>query len=74
MKDLVKKILVLQIQTAPSRLQPASARCFLAAIILPSAPSGIRAHTQQQATLSIGRLGFSKHRSSVETATQNMRL
>ena len=30
MKD--KKFIVLQIQTAPSRLQPASARCFLAAI------------------------------------------
>ena len=43
MKDLVEKFIVLQIQTAPSRLQPASARCFLAAMILPSAPSGIRA-------------------------------
>ena len=29
MKDLVKKCIVLQIQTAPSRLQPASARCYL---------------------------------------------
>ena len=52
MKDLVIKFIVLQIQTAPSRLQPASARCFLAARILPSAPSGIRAHTQH-ATLSL---------------------
>ena len=73
MKDLVEKIIVIQIQTAPSRLQPASARCFLAAMILPSAPSGIRAHAQH-ATLSTDRLGISKHRSSVETATQNMRL
>ena len=47
MKNLVEKFIVLQIQTAPSRLQPASARCFLAAMILPSAPSGIRAHAQQ---------------------------
>ena len=39
MKDCVEKFIVLQnIQTAPSRLQPASARCFLAAMILPSAP------------------------------------
>ena len=43
MKDLVEKFIVLQIQTAPSRLQPASARCFLAVMILPSAPSGILA-------------------------------
>ena len=34
MKDLVEKFIVLQnIQTAPSRLQPASAWCFLAAMI-----------------------------------------
>ena len=33
MKNLVEKFIVLQIQTAPSRLQPASARCFLAAMI-----------------------------------------
>ena len=46
MKILVEKFIVLQIQTAPSRLQPASARCFLAVMILPSAPSGIRAHAQ----------------------------
>ena len=46
MKNLVEKFIVLQIQTAPSRLQPASARCFLAVMILPSAPSGIRAHAQ----------------------------
>ena len=52
MKDLVKKCIVLQIQTAPSRLQPASARCFLTAMILRSAPSGIRAHAQH-ATLSL---------------------
>ena len=55
MKDLVEKFIVLQIQTPPSRLQPASALCFLAAMILPSAPSGIRAHAQH-ATLSTGRL------------------
>ena len=73
MKDLVRKFIVLQIQTAPSCLQPATARCFLAAMILPSAPSGIRGHAQH-ATLSTGRLGISKHQSSVETATQNMRL
>ena len=30
MKDLVEKFIVLQIQTAPSRLQHASAGCFLA--------------------------------------------
>ena len=58
-KDLVEKCIVLQIQTAPSRLQPASARCFLAAMFLPSAPSGIRAHAQH-ATLSTGRLGHFK--------------
>ena len=52
MKDLVKKFIVLQIQTAPSRLQPASARCFLAAMILPCATSGNRAHVQH-ATLSL---------------------
>ena len=52
MKDLVKKLIVLQIQTVPSRLQPASARCFLAAMILPSAPSGNYAHAQH-ATLSL---------------------
>ena len=46
MKDVVEKIIVLQIQIAPSRFQPASARCFLAAMILPSVPSGIRAHVQ----------------------------
>ena len=46
MKDLVEKFIVLQIQTAPSRLQHASARCFLVAMILPSAPSRIRAHAQ----------------------------
>ena len=46
MKNLVEKIIVLQIQTAPSRLQSASARCFLATMILPSAPSGIRVHAQ----------------------------
>ena len=46
MKDLVEKFIVLQIQTAPSRLQHASAGCFLAAMILPSAPSGICAHAQ----------------------------
>ena len=59
MKDLVKKCIVLQIQTAPSRLQPASARCFLTAMILRSAPSGIRAHAQH-ATLSLpaGRQGL----------------
>ena len=34
MKTLVEKFIVLQIQTAPSGLQPASARCFLAAMIL----------------------------------------
>ena len=34
MKDLVKKMIVLQMQTAPSRLQPASAQCFLDAMIL----------------------------------------
>ena len=56
MKDLVKKCIVLQIQTAPSRLQPASAQCFLAAMILPSALSGIRVHAQH-ITLSTGRLG-----------------
>ena len=55
MKDVVEKFIVLQIQTAPSRLQPASARCYLATIILPSDPSGIRAHAQH-ATLSTGRL------------------
>ena len=44
MKDVVDKFIVLQIQTTPSRLQPASALCFLATMILPSAPSGIRAH------------------------------
>ena len=55
MKDLVEKCIVLQIQTTPSRLQPVSARCFLGAMILPSAPSGIRAHAQH-ATLSTGRL------------------
>ena len=44
--------IVLQIQTAPSRLQPASARCFLTAMILRSAPSGIRAHAQH-VTLSL---------------------
>ena len=53
MKDLVEKFIVLQIQTAPSRLQPASAQCFLTAMILPSAPSRIRAHAQH-ATLSTG--------------------
>ena len=37
-------------------LAPASARCFLAAMILPSAPSGILTHAQH-ATLSTGRLG-----------------
>ena len=73
MKDLVEKFIVLQIQMAPSGLQPTSARCFLAAMILPSAPSGIHAHAQH-ATLSTGRLGISKHPSSVETTTQNMRL
>ena len=52
MKNLVKKCIALQIQTASSRLQPASARCFLAAMILRSAPSGIRAHAQH-ATLSL---------------------
>ena len=52
MKDLVKKFIVLQIQTAPSRLQPASARYFLAAMILPSAPTGNHAHAQH-ATLSL---------------------
>ena len=46
MKDLVEKFIVLQIQTAPSRLQHASARCFLAAMNLPSALSGIRPHAQ----------------------------
>ena len=55
MKDVVEKFIVLQIQTAPSRLQPACARCFLATMILQSAPSGIRAHAQH-ATLSTGRL------------------
>ena len=55
MKDLIEKFIVLQIQTAPSRLQPAGARCLLAAMILPSAPSGIRTHVQH-ATLSTGRL------------------
>ena len=50
-----RKIIVLQRQTGPSRLQPASARCFLAAMILPSAPSGIRAHAQH-AILSTDRL------------------
>ena len=59
MKDLVENFFVLQIQTAPSRLQPASAWCFLAAMILPSAPSGILAHTQH-ATLFTGRLGHFK--------------
>ena len=59
MKDLVEKVIVIQIQTAPSRLQPASARCFLAAMILPSAPSGICAHAQH-ATLSTSRLGHFK--------------
>ena len=59
MKDLVEKIIFLQKQTAPSRLQPASARCFLAAMILPSAPSGIRAHARH-ATLSTSRLGHFK--------------
>ena len=59
MKHLVEKFIVIQIQTAPSRLQAASARCFLAAMILPSAPSGIRAHAQH-ATLSTGRLGHFK--------------
>ena len=57
MKDLVEKFIVLQIQTAPSRLQPASARYFLATMILLSAPSGIRAHAQH-ATLSTGMGGF----------------
>ena len=33
MKDFVKKFIVLQIQTDPSRLQPASARCFPAVMI-----------------------------------------
>ena len=46
MKDVVEKFIVLQIQTASSRLQHASARYFLAAMSLPSAPSGIRAHAQ----------------------------
>ena len=55
MKDLIEKFIVLQIQTAPSRMQPASARYFLTAMILPSAPSGIRVHAQH-ATLSTGRL------------------
>ena len=40
-------------------MQPASARCFLAAMFLPSAPSGIRAHAQH-AILSTGRLGHFK--------------
>ena len=35
MKDLVEKFIVLQVQTPPSRLQHASARCSLVAIILP---------------------------------------
>ena len=51
MKDVVKKFIVLQIQTAPSRLQPACARCFLATMILQSAPSGIRAHAQHLSCL-----------------------
>ena len=59
MKDLVEKFIVLQIQTAPSCLQPSSTRCFLAAMVLPSAPSGIRAHAQHT-TLSSGRLGHFK--------------
>ena len=59
MKDLVEKFIVLQIQTAPSRLQPASARWFLAAMSLPSAPSGIRARAGH-ATLFTGRLGHFK--------------
>ena len=59
MKDLFEKCIVLQIQTAASRLQPASVQCFLAATILPSAPSGIRAHVQHT-SLSTGRLGHVK--------------
>ena len=59
MKDLVEKFIVLPIQTAPSRLQPASARCFQAVMILPSAPSRIPALVQH-ATLSTGRLGHFK--------------
>ena len=74
MKDLVEWFIVLQIQTAPSRLQPASAECFLATMILPSAPSGIRAHAQHATLSRPAGFGISKHRSSVETATQNMRL
>ena len=75
MKDLVKKFIVLQIQTTPSRLQPASARCFLAAmIVLPSAPSGNRAHVQHVTLSLTAGLAFQNIRSSVETATQNMRL
>ena len=54
MKDLVEKFIVIQIETAPSRLQPASARCFLAAMFLPSAPSGIRAHAQHATLLPTG--------------------
>ena len=57
MKDLVEKFIVLQIQTAPPRLQQASTGCFLVAMILPSAPSGIRAHAQH-ATLSTAGLAF----------------
>ena len=57
MKDLVKKIVVLQIQIAPSRLQPASARCFLAALILPSAPGIARMRNTLPADLAFQNIG-----------------
>ena len=74
MKDVVEKFIVLQIQTAPSRLQPASARCFLATMIFYQVPHPRFARMRN--TLHCLPAGFviSKHRSSVETATQNMRL
>ena len=68
MKYLVKKIIVLQIQTAPASLQPASARCFLAAMILQSAPSGNRAHAQH-ATLSLP-AGLALQNIGVQSRTQ----
>ena len=73
MKDLVKNVIVLQIQTAPSRLQPASARCFPAAMITKCSIRESCACATRY-IVSTGRLGISKHRSSVETATQNMQL
>ena len=57
MKDLIKKIIVLQIQIAPSRLQLANARCFLAAMILPSAPGFARMRNTLPADLAYQNIG-----------------